>query len=262
MVQLVGRIFIAVVIAVSLMPIRANCVEPTQRTATTAMATCPVTAVGKGSFRFPRVQPAGITGDTDSFWILNGASRRILYRSSTKSEFKTEIQLTVTEPRGIAFDGHNLWVADNGTKRLYYLDATTGQEIRSIKAPSPLSRNSGELTDVSWDGRWLWTAVSAGFASSFNQLDSKDGEIARSLYANCNPAGLAVRSGRLWSLCYNGQTLPYTLNEMRLADHESQVHESAHAFGTLRSEEAAGLFLDGHFLWLLEATGPRCFVVK
>jgi len=218
----------------------------------------------KGSFVpldqvFPQVQPAGLTGDGVDFWILDGSSKRIYhYNGGVNTIFRNEIQLSLAEPSGVAFDGKALLVGDALTKRLYYIDAITGGKIRSIPSLSPLDRNSGVLKDVSWDGKSIWTAVASGFASSFNQIDPKDGRLIRSLHANCNPRGLTVRAGQLWSLCYNGERLPDTIKLIRLADRESETQRSARPLGSLESPQAAGLLFDGRLLWTLEVSGPRC----
>jgi hypothetical protein len=205
------------------------------------------------------VEPAGVSGDSVTFWILDGKARAILHRGAESPGIPSEIHLRLLKPRGVAYDGKNLWVSDSDTRRLYLIDAATGGERYSIPAMTPLDKGKGQVTDVSWDGRYLWTAAAAGFASSFNQIDPYTGRVLRSIYANCDPRGLAVHDGRLWSLCYNGPKLPYTLNTMRLSDKESDVHKSLVTMGAVASEEAAGLFFDGRLLWLLERTRLRSF---
>jgi hypothetical protein len=209
-----------------------------------------------------RVEPAGITGDSASFWILDGKAKTILHRGTENRTFPSEIHLRLERPRGVAYDGRNLWVSDDASKRLYLIDASTGGELRSIPSLSPLDIGKGQVADVSWDGYFLWTAVAAGFASSFNQIDPATGRVVRSIYANCQPRGLAVRNSHLWSLCFNGPSLPYTLNLMQIHEKERDVHRSAKPLGAVATEDAAGLFFDGRLLWLLEPTRLRSFVAE
>jgi hypothetical protein len=203
----------------------------------------------------PGFEPAGITGNGTSWWILDGRARKIYHLSRIDTPFRKEIELPLTTAKGIAFDGKNLWVGD-GARRLHYINAVTGKPMRSFTAPSPLDKSKGTITAVSWDGKHLWTAVAAGFSSSFNQIDPDTGRIMRSIFANCNPRGLAATANRLWSLCDNGPQQLYTLNEIQLAEFDRDPKNSVKPLGPVPTEKgAAGLFFAPNYLLTLEPGG-------
>ena len=70
------------------------------------------------------------------------------------------------------------------------------------------------------------SAIAAGFASSFNQIDRESGRIVRSMFADCDPRGLAFDAANLWSLCFNGERNPPTLDRRDRAANEAAMLRS------------------------------------
>jgi hypothetical protein len=205
--------------------------------------------------------PGGLTGDARSFWLLDVRSKVVRHIANADGHFLDQFTLPyLRAPRGIAFDGSHLWVADNATRTLHLLSLHGKEERPAISASSPLSENHGIIADLSWDGKQIWTAVGAGFASSFNQIDADTGVVLHSYYADCNPVGLTVRGERLWSLCDNGPGQPRTLNRVLL--NESVRAKRFAPLGPVESSKAGGLFFDGLSLWTLDIEGPMRFSSK
>ncbi len=205
----------------------------------------------------PAQRPAGITGAAGRLWILDGATAEILEMDAVSGEVLRRIELDLQAPKGLAFDGTLLWTADPAARQIHGFDAASGERAKTLPVQVPPEKGYRSVEALAWDGQHLWTAIAAGFSSSFNQIDSNSGEILRSLFADCDPRGLAIDSGRLWSLSFNGERHPPLVDQRALSSEESAVVRSRRFLRQAGGRDPSGLFFDGQFLWALDATARR-----
>jgi hypothetical protein len=64
-----------------------------------------------------------------------------------------------------------------------------GKQVKTIPLRWLHEKGFRTVEALAWDGTVLWTAIAAGFSSTFNQVDADTGRIIRSVFADCNPAG-------------------------------------------------------------------------
>jgi hypothetical protein len=199
-------------------------------------------------------RPAGITGDGARLWVLDGATAEILELRPDSGEILRRFALGLQEPKGLAFDGTLLWTADPAARQIHGFDAASGQRVKTLPIQVPPEKGYRSVEALAWDGQHLWTAIAAGFSSSYNQIDRDSGQIVRSLFADCDPRGLAVNAGRLWSLCFNGERHPPLVDQRELSPEESAIVRSRRFLRPTAGRNPSGLFFDGQFLWALDGT--------
>ncbi len=200
---------------------------------------------------------AGIAGNDERLWVTDRSSGEVLEILPASGAVLRRLALDLGQPKGLAFDGSQLWVADEKTMRIQAFDPEAGGRTRSIPLEVPKEKGFGSLEAVAWDGKYLWTAISAGFSSSLNQVDPRDGRIVRSLFADCDPRGLASDGERLWTLCYNGKNRPPTIDERLLLATDKDVLRSRRFFKKAEGQSPSGLAYDGDFLWYTDAERNR-----
>ncbi len=201
-------------------------------------------------------QLAGIAGAGERLWVTDRSSGEILEVLPSSGAVLRRLTLDLGQPRGLAFDGSQLWVADQKAMRIQAFDPG-GERTRSIPLAVPKEKGFGSLEAIAWDGEYLWTAISAGFSSSLNQVDPRDGRIVRSLFADCDPRGLASDGERLWTLCYNGKNRPATVDERLLLPDDKDFLRSRRFFKKAEGQSPSGLAYDGDFLWYTDAERNR-----
>jgi len=200
---------------------------------------------------------AGIAGTRDRLWTTDASTGEVLEVLPASGAVLRRFPLDLGRPKGLAFDGSRLWVADEQAMRIQAFDPDTGQPGRSIALEVPREKGYGSLEALAWDGRYLWTAIAAGYSSSLNQIDPQTGQIVRSLFADCDPRGLASDGERLWTLCYNGRNHPATVDERLLAPEDREVVKSRRFFKKTEGGIPSGLAFDGEFLWYTDAQSNR-----
>jgi streptogramin lyase len=205
----------------------------------------------------PAARPAGIAGDGTRLWVLDGEAGEVLELAPATGEVRGRFALNLLGAKGLAFDGALLWVADPEAKQLHAFAPATGERARTIPVEVPPEKGYQSVEALAWDGQHLWTAIAAGFSSSFNEIDPGTGRIERSLFADCDPRGLAVAGERLWSLCANGADHPPIVDERRIGGDETGFQRSRQLLRRVDGRAPSGLFFDGTFLWSLDAALHR-----
>lgn len=213
------------------------------------------------SIRVPARQATGLAIAGDRLWTVDAGSREILELDARTGALQRRISIPVQQPRGLAFDGTNLWVGDAADRQLHAFDAATGTRIRSLPLEVSPEKGYRSLEALAWDGQALWTAIAAGFSSSFNQIDRESGRIVRSIFADCDPRGLAFEGPNLWSLCFNGERNPPTLDRRDRAAAEAEMVRSRALGRKLEGRSPAGLAFDGAALWYVDARAGRVYRV-
>lgn len=208
----------------------------------------------------PVGEPVGIAAGNQRLFVTDAATREIVALRVDTGLVDKRIKLALAAPKGLAFDGTLLWVADEKTRRIQGLSATTGNVVREIPLEAPAEKGYQSVGGLTWDGNHLWIAIAAGFSSSFNQIDTSDGHIERSLFADCDPRGIASDGSTLWSLCFNGPQHPASLDRRDLASDELTFQRSRKVVGKVDGRTPSAIFLDGQQLWLLGGSDKRLTV--
>jgi hypothetical protein len=210
------------------------------------------------SIPVPARRPQGLAAGNGRLWAADGETGEILELAPRSGTVLRRIATGLRQIQGLAFDGERLWAADQATREIHAFHPEDGRRLRSLPIESPPEKGYRSITALAWDGGHLWTAIAAGFSSSFNQIDG-DGRIVRSLFADCDPRGIAVADGHLWSLCYNGERNPPTLDRRDLLPEESAFQRSRVFREKTGGRRPSGLADDGISLWTLDAGTKRAY---
>src|SRR5262245_58701234 len=231
---------------------------------------CPATSVGGVPMlstaaqwteaTIPVGEPVGIAAGNGRLFVTDAATKEVVALRLDTGKVDKRITLALAAPKGLAFDGTLLWVADEKTRRIQALSPTTGKIVREIPLDAPPEKGYHSVGGLTWDGSHLWTAIAAGFSSSFNQIDSSNGHIERSLFADCDPRGLVSDGSTLWSLCFNGAQLPASLDRRDLTGDEVAFQRSRKVVGKVEGPMPSAVLLDGQQLWLLRGSDKRLTV--
>ncbi|HVT16618.1 MAG TPA: hypothetical protein VHQ90_10645 [Thermoanaerobaculia bacterium] len=198
------------------------------------------------SLRDGSLASSSIAGDSHNAWLLDRAAKTIYNLSPTPGSAKRSFRVEMPEPTALAYDGKLLLVTDQQQKMLYFFDPADGRGVRRVPLPMPEDKGSGLIAAISWDGTSLWSAISAGQSSSFNQINLERNAVVRSLFANCDPRGLAVSGSQLWSLCYNGKWLPALIVSHDLSSkRNAEIEMTARPLATPGANQLQGLYYDG-----------------
>lgn len=212
---------------------------------------------GDRTLELPVAHAAGIAGDGTRLWVLDGEAGEILELAPDSGEVLGRFSLGLEGVRGLVFDGTLLWVAEPAVRRLHAFRPSDGAPSGTVPVEVPPEKGYSSVTALAWDGQDLWTAIAAGFSSSFNQVDRETGQIRRSLFADCDPRGLAIAGDRLWSLCESGGRQPPVVDVRRLSDDETAFQRSRQLLRRAEGRTPSGLFFDGTLLWFLDADSHR-----
>jgi hypothetical protein len=211
--------------------------------------------------KVPLSRPASLAWDGNNLWTIDTESKKIHALDARSGAIVKTYKTQLKSPGGMAFDGQRLWVADTETMKIHAIDKTTGNAISTIPIKAPPEKGFKALEDIAWDGQYLWTAISAGFSSSYNKIDPATGKILRSIFADCLPRGIAIHKGILWSLCYNGDKLPVKIDQRKILDKDHEMLRSRKFIKDIQLQEASGLTFDGAHLWTMDRKLKRLFKV-
>jgi hypothetical protein len=155
-----------------------------------------------------------------------------------------------------------LWVADQATRQIVAYGVADGKQVRAIPVRWPEETGFKTIEALGWDGKMLWTAIAAGFSSTFNQVDAESGRIVRSVFADCDPRGIAFNASLLFSLCFNGDRNPATVDQRQVTSQEAEMAKTRRLVRRLEAIAPAGLTFDGTKLWALDAKGKAAVTVR
>ena len=211
------------------------------------------------SIPLPSVKAEGLAWDGKRLWVVDKASKKIRGLDPLSGAVVSTFNVDIKKPKGLTFDGKRLWIADEDTMKITAIDPQSGQVVSTIPIRIPRGKGFKSLEGIAWDGKYLWTALYAGFSSSFNQVDPQDGKIIKSIYADCNPRGVASDGEYLWSICYNGKDFPPKIDRRNIEGREHEMLRSRKFIADIEGREPTALAYDGQYLWYTDRQAGRIF---
>jgi len=213
----------------------------------------------KFSIPLPGLKPKGIAWDGKHLWTLDEETNKLYSFDSISGAVVHSFDVKLKKPQGLAFDGKALLIADEETKSIHAVNPDTGQVVKTIKMEIPPEKGFKSFEGIAWDGKYLWTAIYAGFSSSFNQIDPESGRIIRSIFADCNPRGIASDGKYIWSICYNGEGLPSKIDKREILEKEHEMLRSRVFIRDIEEKDPFGIVYDGQYLWYTDRMTKRAF---
>ena len=213
------------------------------------------------SLQMPGQILQGITWDGKNLWVLDEQAKKLTSVDPRSGAPVRSLALTLRQPKGLTFDGHLLWTADEETRNIYALNPESGQTVKTIKMEIPGDKGFKSFEGMAWDGKYLWTAFFAGFSSTYNRIDPETGRIIKSIFADCNPRGIASDGVYLWSICYNGEHLPSKIDKRKILDKEHEMLGSRVFIKDVDVKDPSGLAYDGQYLWYSDRTTKKIFKI-
>ncbi len=209
------------------------------------------------SIPIPAVKPRGIASDGKQLWVADEETRKVYALDPLSGATLQTLAIDLKKPKGLAFDGKSIWVADEATKKIYAINPGNGQIVKTIELAIPKEKGFKSLEGITWDGKHLWTAIYAGFSSSFNKIDTKSGRIIKSIFADCHPRGIASDGNYIWCICYNEKNLPPKIDRRKILEKEDEMLHSRMFITDIEGKEPIGLVYDGQLLWYADTKMKR-----
>jgi hypothetical protein len=199
----------------------------------------------------------GIASDGKHLWMLDGKKKELSAVDPGTGGVTRTVPTALKQPKGAVYDGKQLWVGDLETKTINAIEPETGRTVKTLKMELPGEKALFE--GLAWDGKYLWAAYAAGFSSSYQQIDTESGKVVRSIFADCDPRGIASDGEFLYSICYNGPKLPAKIDQRKILDKEHEMLRSRSFIKKLAEKDPSGLAYDGNFLWYLDRASKKAF---
>ena len=209
------------------------------------------------TLRVPARSLRGIAGDAEQLFALDSGTGELLQIQRGSGGVLRRTALDLERPAGVAFDGQRLWVGDPAAKKIHAFDPLEGGVQSSIPLEFPEERGVGSLEALAWDGRYLWTAISAGYSSTLNRVDPSTGKIVGSYFADCDPRGLAADGDTVWTLCDRGAGRRAIVDQRTIAADEKAVWASRRLVKEAEGPSPSDLAFDGEFLWYVDSVDNR-----
>ena len=213
------------------------------------------------AIRIPAQTPAGIAAIGGRMWVTDSGTREVLEVNPSTGDLIGKFKIELRQPKGLAFDGQRLWVSDQATRQIVAYGVADGRPIKAIPVRWVEEKGFKTIEGLGWDGKVLWTAIAAGFSSTFNQVDADSGRIMRSVFADCDPRGLAFHGNVIFSLCFNGDKNPATIDQREVTGGEADMVKTRRLIQRLPAIVPAGLTYDGTKLWVLDEKGKQAIAI-
>lgn len=234
--------------------------RPTVRPATPGPTVRPATPVP--GFQSPGPSPEGLAWDGSHLWVVDGETKLLYQIDPATGEPVAQFEIKVEEPRGLAWDGENLWLIDEDEGVILALDPETADEVGRIDAPERDVEGPWCIADLTWDGEFLWVAISASWCSSLDRIDPGSGRTVVSFFPQCDPRGIGSDGTRLWTIAYNGEELPSRLDQRTLSDEIIEMVQSQEFLFELEVTDPTGLAYGDGILWVIDRAQRRIIQVK
>lgn len=211
------------------------------------------------SIPLPVGQVLALAWDGNRFWALDGERRELVGVDPETGKEVRRLPAAAAQPKSITFGGGYLWLADEEPLQLRAIDLATGEVVRSLRMQVPAEKGFKSIEGIAWDtGRgMIWAAYAAGFSSTLNRIDPQTGRIVQSVFADCNPRGVAADGTNLYTICYNGPDLPAKIDRRRVLGSERDMLGSRVFLGDIEGKDPKGLLFDGTTLWYADGATKR-----
>ena len=90
-------------------------------------------------------------------------------------------------------------------------------------------------------------------------MDPASGEIVRSIFADCDPRGIASDGSTLWTVCYNGPHRPSKIDRRPVLAQEHEMLRQREFIQDAALDDPRGLVLDGEHLRVLDRKNKRIY---
>jgi hypothetical protein len=214
------------------------------------------------SLHLPGPAAQGIAWDGKQILVVDGETKKLYKLDPYTGRVFQSFNLKLKKPKGLTFDGELLWLADEGTRKIHSVDPNSGQIIKTIEMDIPKEKGFKSLEDLTWDGKYLWTAYFAGFSSTFNQIDPESGKIIRSVFADCHPRGIASNGEYIWSICYNGEKLPSKIDRRKILGKDHEMMSSRTFIKDIEVRDPNGLEYAENNLWYIDKKLKKVFRLR
>lgn len=204
------------------------------------------------SIEIPEFYIQGLAPADDYLWGIDSKKRSLLKIDTRTKKIVDSIRTEVRSPRGLAWDGKYFWSVDNENKMVHQISPSNGKIVRSLDVPIDGRKDSAVLEAVTWDGKYLWVAYSAGWSSRIHRMDAETGEVVMSMFADCHPKGLATNGKYLWVLCYNFGKYPGVIDQRIITDDPGKMSLSRKFLVRTSGKEPTGMAFDGKYLWVAD----------
>lgn len=246
-----------VFLAITLLP---ACLPPEETPPTTTPAVnepagefpAPTIPVKAAKIPSPASDPVGLAWDGSHLWVVDGETKLAHQVDPATGESVKQLELAIERPDGAAWDGTNLWVLDAGSSRILRLDPETGEETGSTQIAKPDLESEWSYAGLTWDGRYLWVAINAGWCSKIKCIDPTSGEVVREFFPQCNPRGLASDGTHLWTIAYNGKESPSKVSQRLISEKGEEIGQSHEFILDLQVSEPTDLAYGDSMLWVAD----------
>lgn len=205
------------------------------------------------------ITPSGMTLDEKNFWLFDAKTRELKSVDKRSGAPQKIFKPDVRRVDALTFGGGKLWLSDQDAMKIMSINPATGAVIDRLPLNFPKAKGFGNVTGMAWDAGSLWLAIAAGFSSSINRIDPATGAITRSLYAECDPRGIAVKDGVLYTVCFNGEHLPAKIDRRTIVDQNHEMLRSREFILDIDMKDPGALVHDGRYLWILDRRQHRIF---
>jgi streptogramin lyase len=214
-------------------------------------------------FKTPGSSPEGVAKDKDSFWIIDKNTKMLQKISEETGALIHSFKIEVEEPRSLTFDGTYLWFSENKNKTINRIDVEKEVIDQSFKAPMPSKIKDGTLEGLTWDGKYLWSVCNAGWSSTTYQINPKEEKVKLSFFSGCWPRGITTNKELLWTLCYNDDKYPSSIDKRQISDKAIDLVKSRKfIIKLLKIKDPNDLTFDGKNIIILDRATTALYYVE
>lgn len=218
------------------------------------------------------IDPRGLAWDGSHFWFIGGlnSDNNVLFRLNPQSGV-IDPQATLPSPdfgdvRAIAWrrSDETFWIADDETHLIWNIRVGPSAPSVAIEsrfgAPDRDFRKM-DVTGLEWDDRpgkqGLWICTSQGLCTTIRKLNVGEHvqrRVIASFYPVCDPRGLVIAGGKLWSVAfgqppYSSKLLSFSLSD----DDDWRSMKASRSFGwAVAGTAPVGLSRRDQHLWVLD----------
>jgi len=155
-------------------------------------------------FPAPGPSPSGLAWDGEALWVADEDTDTIYKLDPADGRVISSFKTPGSQVCGLAWGDGLLWYADNGTKKFQQRAPGNGRLLAELAAPLPtVTGRQPELGGLAFHDGYLWTGTVAGWSSTMNQVDPRDGSVKRSLFTKGYPVALALSDTHIWNATHN-----------------------------------------------------------